>query len=83
MIEEFLTFLSQYPIAATLIVIASSLVLFLVAFKSVAFLIVKKTKTDKDDKIVEALYKAIEEHKESVDALHKVAKKIEEKKCKK
>jgi len=82
MIETVLEFIAKYPVGAVCIVIASSLLLFIAAFKGVAFMIAKATKTDKDDKFVEAMYKAIEEHKDSVEALHKVAKKIQEE-CKK
>lgn len=80
MIEELLTYLSQYPIAATLIVIASSILIFLAAFKSVAYMIAKATKTKKDDEVVDKVYKALDKHKDTVEAVHKVAKKIEEKK---
>lgn len=80
MIETILEFMAQNEILATIIVIASALLLFLVSCKAAVFFITSKTKTKKDDEIAEKVYKALDKNKEAVDAVHKVAKKIEEKK---
>lgn len=83
MFENFLNVIAENQFAATAIVLVSAVILFFVALKPLLDFIVTKTQTKKDDEIVEALYKAIEAHKEEVEAIHKAANKIKEKKCNK
>ena len=83
MFEELLELCAQNPVMASIIIVVSAMLVFFVIVKPVVLHIVKKTKTKKDDKIAEAMYGAIEDHKEEVEAIHRVAKKAREKKCQK
>lgn len=83
MFESLLEMLAENAILAYVIIFLSALLVFFVIIKPIVLVIVKKTKTKKDDKIAEAMYGAIEEHKEEVEAIHRVAKKAREKKCQK
>ena len=83
MFETLLETLAENEILASLIVLASAIIVVLVILKPLLSRFVLKTKTKKDDELMKALYGAIEEHKEEVEAVHKVAKKVKEKKCQK
>lgn len=83
MFESLLEMLAENAILAYVIIFISAVLVFFVIIKPIVLAIVKKTKTKKDDKIAEAMYGAIEEHKEQVEAIHRVAKKAREKKCQK
>lgn len=83
MFEQFLDIIIENPVMASIVIVLSALLLFFVCVKPLVLKIAEKTKTKKDDEITQALYKAIEEHKEEVEAIHKAAKKASEKKCKK
>ena len=83
MFETVLETLAENEVIAYIVIVASAVLFSLVILKPLIYMIVLKTKTKKDDELMEALYGAIEEHKEEVEAVHKVAKKVKEKKCQK
>lgn len=83
MFDKFLDIAVDNPILASIVVLMSTFILFLVCVKPLLYWMITKTQTKRDDEIVKALYKAIEEHKEEVEAIHKTANKIKEKKCSK
>lgn len=83
MFEKLLDMAVDNPILASIVVLVSTFILFLVCVKPLLYWMIAKTQTKRDDEIVKALFKAIEEHKEEVEAIHKAAQKVQDKKCKK
>ena len=73
----------ENPFMASAIIFVSSAIVLLVFLRPLVAYVVAKTQTKRDDEIMEALYGAIDKHKEEVEAIHKAAKKAKEKKCKK
>lgn len=83
MFELLLENITENEVIASLVILASSVLLVIMLIKPLVMKLVKKTKTKADDEIAKALYGAIEAHKEEVNAIHRVARKAKEKKCQK
>lgn len=84
MFEAILELVANNAIGAFLVTSLSVTILALIILRPIIKFVVARTKTKRDDKIAEALYGAIDEHREEVEAIHAVAKRAKAaRKCKK
>ena len=84
MFEAILELFANNAVGAFLVTTLSVTILALIILRPVIKFVVARTKTKRDDKIAEALYGAIDEHREEVEAIHAVAKRARAaRKCKK
>lgn len=84
MFEAILELVANNAIGAFLVTTLSVTILALIILRPIIKFVVARTKTKRDDKIAEALYGAIDEHREEVEAIHAVAKRARAaRKCKK
>lgn len=84
MFEAILELFANNAVGAFLVTTASVTILALIILRPIIKFVVARTKTKRDDKIAEALYGAIDEHREEVEAIHAVAKRAKAaRKCKK
>lgn len=84
MFEAILELFANNAVGAFLVTTLSVTILALIILRPIIKFVVARTKTKRDDKIAEALYGAIDEHREEVEAIHAVAKRAKAaRKCKK
>lgn len=84
MFEAILELVANNTIGAFLVIALSVTILAAIILRPVVKFVVARTKTKRDDKIVEAIYGAIDEHREEIEAIHAVAKRAKAaRKCKK
>lgn len=84
MFEAILELVANNAVGAFLVTTLSVTILALIILRPIIKFVVARTKTKRDDKIAEALYGAIDEHREEVEAIHAVAKRARAaRKCKK
>jgi hypothetical protein len=84
MFEAILELVASNTLGGFLVIALSTIILALIILRPVIKFVVARTKTKRDDEIVAAVFGAIDEHKEEIEAVHAVAKRAKAaRKCKK